>query len=212
MCTGRIDLSFILRAFSNGTDGVYIGGCWPGQCHYITEGNYHTLSMMHLCRKLMEHIGLNPERLRLEWTSAGEGVRFAEIINDFTSKLRELGPLGKGEGIDENDLKLKLEAARNLVPYVKLVERERLRVHFDTTEEYQKFFTSEEVDRIFEELVTERFVESQIMLLLRDKPLSAEELAETLGLSASEVSRYLNISAKSRLTTFDETQKRFALT
>ncbi len=53
MCTGRVDPAFILRAFSNGKDGVFIGGCWPGECHYITEGNYLALSMMHLCRKLL---------------------------------------------------------------------------------------------------------------------------------------------------------------
>ena len=70
---GRIDLAFVLRAFSNGNDGVFIGGCWLGECHYITEGNYDALSMMHLCKKLLEHIGLNPDRLRLEWLSSSEG-------------------------------------------------------------------------------------------------------------------------------------------
>ncbi len=70
MCTGRVDLSFVLRAFSNGADGVYVGGCWPGECHYVTEGNYDALFNMHLGRKLLEHIGLNPKRLRLEWTAS----------------------------------------------------------------------------------------------------------------------------------------------
>ena len=88
------------------------------------------MSMVHLCKKLLKQIGVNPERLRLEWVSASEGIRFAEVMNDFSRKLKELGPLGKGEGIDENGLKFKLEAAKNLVPYIKLVERERLRVHF----------------------------------------------------------------------------------
>jgi F420-non-reducing hydrogenase iron-sulfur subunit len=210
MCTGRVDLAFIFRAFSNGTDGVFIGGCWPGQCHYITDGNYDALSMMHLCRKLLEHIGVNPERLRLEWTSAGEGIRFAEVITDFTKKLKELGPLGVGEGIDENGLKLKLEAVKNLVPYIKLVERERLRVHFDTEEEYQEFFTSKDLDRLFHELITDKLAISQIMLLLRERPLSTGEISEILGLNPSEVSRHLNSSARQGLVRFDESQKRFA--
>jgi coenzyme F420-reducing hydrogenase delta subunit len=206
MCSGRVDPAFVLRAFSNGTDGVFIGGCWLGECHYITEGNYDAVSMTHLTKKLLEQIGVNPERLRLEWVSASEGIRFAEIITDFTKKLKELGPLG----IDENGLKLKLEAAKNLVPYIKLVERERLRVHFNTEEEYKDFFTSEEVDRLFHELIVDKLAISQIMLLLRERPLSTGEISEILGLSPSEVSRYLNSSAREGLVRFDESQKRFA--
>jgi coenzyme F420-reducing hydrogenase delta subunit len=209
MCTGRIDLAFVLRAFSNGVDGVFIGGCHLNECHYITDGNYHALNMVLLCKKLMEHIGINPERLRLEWLSAGEGIRFAEVITDFTKKLKELGPLGIGEGIDENGLKLKLEAAKNLVPYIKLVERERLRVHFDTEDEYNEFFTSDEVDRLFRELIVDKLTISQILLLLRERPLSTGEISEILGLSPSEVSRYLNSSAREGLVRFDEIQKCF---
>jgi DNA-binding transcriptional ArsR family regulator len=157
----------------------------------------------------MEHIGINPERLRLEWVSAGEGIRFAEVITDFTKKLKELGPLGIGEGIDENGLKLKLEAVKNLVPYIKLVERERLRVHFDTEDEYNEFFTSDEVDRLFRELIVDKLTISQILLLLRERPLSTGEISEILGLSPSEVSRYLNSSAREGLVSFDEIQKCF---
>jgi len=124
MCSGRVDLAFVLRAFSKGMDGVFIGGCRLNECNYITHGNYDALSMAHLCRKLLEHIGVNPERLRVEFMSSGEGILFTEVMNDFGKKLRELGPLGKGEGISENELNLKLEAANKLVPYIKLVERE----------------------------------------------------------------------------------------
>ena len=209
MCTGRVDLAFVLRAFSNGADGVFIGGCHLNECHYITDGNYHALNMVLLCKKLMEHIGINPERLRLEWVSAGEGIRFAEVITDFTKKLKELGPLGIGEGIDENGLKLKLEAVKNLVPYIKLVERERLRVRFDTEDEYNEFFNSDEVDRLFRELIVDKLTISQILSLLRERPLSTGEISEILGLSPSEVSRYLNSSAREGLVRFDKIQKCF---
>jgi F420-non-reducing hydrogenase iron-sulfur subunit len=210
MCTGRVDLEFVLRAFSNGMDGVFIGGCRLGECNYITHGNYHALSMVLLCRKIMEHIGLNPERLRIEFMTSGDGIYFAEVVNDFVRKVKELGPLGKGEGIDEDELKPRLEAIRNLVPYIKLVERERLRVHFDTAEEYKEFFASEEVDRLFHELIADKLAISQIMLLLREKPLSTGEISEILGLNPSEVSRHLNSSARQGLVRFDERQKRFA--
>jgi coenzyme F420-reducing hydrogenase delta subunit len=98
MCSGRIDLEFILRAFSNGQDGVFIGGCRLGECNYITHGNYDALSNTYLCRKIMEHIGLNPERLRIKFMSAADGNLLAEYTDDFTNKVKELGPLGKSEG------------------------------------------------------------------------------------------------------------------
>ncbi len=128
MCSGRVDLEFLLRAFSKGIAGVFIGGCRLGECNYITHGNYDALSNTHICRKIMEHIGVNPERLRIEFMSGADGNILAEVTNDFTNKVKELGPLGEGEGIDENELKFKLEAVSKLVPYIQLVARERLRV------------------------------------------------------------------------------------
>jgi coenzyme F420-reducing hydrogenase delta subunit len=84
MCSGRVDLEFILRAFSNGQDGVLVGGCRLGECNYITHGNYDALSNVHLCRKIMGAIGLNPERLRIEFMSGADGNLLAEVVNDFT--------------------------------------------------------------------------------------------------------------------------------
>jgi F420-non-reducing hydrogenase iron-sulfur subunit len=210
MCSGRVDPAFIFRAFSKGADGVFVGGCWPGECHYLTEGNYLAISIVHLCRKLLDLIGVNPERLRLEWVSASEGIRFAEVITDFTRKLKGLGPLGKGEGIDENGLKFKLEAVKNLLPYIKLVERERLRVRFNTEEEYNEFFTSDEFDRLFKELIVDKLEIGQIMTLLRESPRSTGEISEILGVDPSEASKHLRSSAKQGLVRFDESQKRFA--
>jgi len=207
MCTGRVDLGFILRAFANGTDGVFIGGCWPGECHYITEGNYLALSTVHLARKLLKQIGVNPARLRLEWVSAAEGSRYAEVMNDFSKTLTTLGPLGKE--IDPKVLKLKLEGIRNLLPYIKLVERERLRVPHKSEKEYIDFFTSDEFDRLFQQLIGDRLVTSQIVALLREKPLSTGEISEELGLVPSEVSVYLKSSARQGLVHFDEDRKRY---
>jgi len=127
MCTGRLDLSYILRAFQRGADGVFIVGCHLNECNYITHGNFHALSMVYLGKKLMQHIGINPERFRIEFMSGGEGILFAEVMNDFGKKIRELGPLGS-EGVDKDVLKAKLEAATSLAPYMRLVERERLRI------------------------------------------------------------------------------------
>jgi F420-non-reducing hydrogenase iron-sulfur subunit len=209
MCSGRVDLSFVLRAFSNGMDGVFIGGCHLNECHYITDGNHHAYSMVQICKKLMALIGLNPERLRIEQMSAGEGIRFAEVMNDFSRKLNELGPIGKGEGINVEALKLRLEAVKRLIPYIRLVERERIRVRFDTAEKYDEYFAGDEANRLFRELIADKLAMTQIMALLREKPRSTAELSEMLGMTPSEVSRHLGSSSRQGLARFDESQKRF---
>jgi NADH-quinone oxidoreductase subunit E len=210
MCSGRVDLSFILRAFLNGKDGVFMGGCWPGECHYVTEGNYHAISTMHLCKKLLELAGVNPERLRLEWVSASQGIRFAEVMNDFGKKIREMGPLGESEGVDPETLKRNLEAIQNLVPYIKLVERERLRIPANSVEAYNEFYTSAGFNRLFKESITDKFEISQLTALLRKKPRTIGELSGILGISPSAVSRCLNLVARHGLAIFDESQNRFA--
>ena len=211
MCSGRVDLEHILRAFLNGQDGVFIGGCRLNECNYITHGNYDALSNVHLCRKIMDTIGLNPERLRIEFMSGAEGNLLAEVTNDFTKKVKELGPIGKGEGVDVNELRLKLEAVRKLVPYLKLVERERLRVPSKSEEAYAAFFESDEINALFNELFLDKLAISQIMLLLREKPLSTVEISEKLGLNPSEVSRHINSSSKQGLVRYDVNRKCYAL-
>jgi len=211
MCTGRVDLAFVLRAFQRGADGVIIGGCWPGECHYVTEGNYDALSNMYLARKLMEHVGVDPLRLRLEWISAAEGARFAEIMSDFTGQLRELGALGAGEGIEARDLKLRLDAVNELIPYVKLVEREKLRIPIKSEQAYREFYESEELDRLFRELIAEKLTVTQILMLLAEKPRSTREISERLGLPASEVSRHMKSSSRNSLVRYDLEEKCYAL-
>ena len=211
MCSGRVDLEFVLRAFSNGLDGVFVGGCRLNECNYVTHGNYDALGMVLLCRKIMEQIGLNPERLRIGFMSSGEGNLFVEAVNDFVEKVRGLGPLGKGEGIDENGLALKLEAATKLIPYIKLVERERLRVPTRSEEAYNEFYNSDEVNRLFGELILDKLAISQITSLLRERPLSTGEIAGVLGLNPSEVSKHLNSSSRQGLVRYDESRKCYAL-
>jgi F420-non-reducing hydrogenase iron-sulfur subunit len=211
MCTGRLDLSFVLRALSNGSDGVFVGGCWLGECHYLTQGNYDALSLLHITRRLLSYVGIDPRRLRLEWLASSEGMRFAEVVNDFIGEVSEIGPLGEGEGMEPDALRIKLEAITQLIPYIKLVERERLRVPEKSEAEYERFFASDEVAGLFEELVAGRLTISQIMLLLREGPLSTSEISSTLDLSPSEVSRHLSTSARQGLVRYDEREKRFAL-
>lgn len=91
LCTGRIDPTFILKAFLGGVDGVFIGGCHPGDCHYQT-GNTKAQRRIILTKRLLRQFGIDPGRLHLEWISASEGARFAQVITRFTEKIQSLGP------------------------------------------------------------------------------------------------------------------------
>jgi len=91
MCSGRVDPQFVLDAFAKGADGVLIGGCHPGDCHY-QEGNYKALRRFHLLQRLVKQMGIEEERLRLEWISAAEGERVKTVIDDMVERLRALGP------------------------------------------------------------------------------------------------------------------------
>ncbi len=211
MCSGRVDPAHIFRAFSTGQDAVYIGGCHLNDCHYVTHGNYDALGMVYMCKKLMEQIGLNPQRLRLEWVSAGEGIRFANIMNEFIPGIEKLGPLGTGEGLDPHELKFRLEAVTALIPYIKLVLSEKMAVSPRTEEAYIKFFTGEEFNRLFNELIADKLIKSQIVLLLRERPHSTGEISEMLGQNPSEVARHMNISSRQGLVRYDINRNCYAL-
>ncbi len=91
MCSGRVETTFVLKAFREGADGVLICGCHPGDCHYH-EGNYKCLRRYHLLQKYIQQMGINKDRLRLEWISASEGKQFAELADEMTEQVMELGP------------------------------------------------------------------------------------------------------------------------
>ncbi|MHA1314516.1 MAG: hydrogenase iron-sulfur subunit [Candidatus Helarchaeota archaeon] len=91
MCSGRVDPVFVLQAFEDGADGVLVAGCHIGDCHYIS-GNLQTKERLENLIKSFEILGIEKDRLRLEWVSAGEGQKFQQLIIEFTKKLRELGP------------------------------------------------------------------------------------------------------------------------
>ncbi len=102
MCSGRVDPQFILDAFAKGADGVLIGGCHPGDCHYM-EGNYKALRRMRLLNRMLRDMGIAEDRFRLEWISASEGERVRSVIDDMVKKVRALGPLGLPRHFEEWD-------------------------------------------------------------------------------------------------------------
>ena len=96
MCSSRVDPQHILYAFKEGADGVFIGGCHPGDCHYV-EGNYKTLRRIALFKVMLQDLGIDPKRLRLDWISAAEGKKYAVTMDEFTEQIRALGPLHLNE-------------------------------------------------------------------------------------------------------------------
>ncbi len=144
-------MTFIFRAFSKGIDGVLVGGCRLGECNYVTEGNYFALNMVHLCKRILEYVGINPDRLRIEFMSSAEGGRFAEVVRDFTEKLRQIGPLGS-EGISKEEISKRLEEIIKLVPYIKVTKREKLMKRLGSIEEYKDFYTKEEIEKLLTEV------------------------------------------------------------
>jgi F420-non-reducing hydrogenase iron-sulfur subunit len=102
MCSGRIDPQFILEAFAKGADGVLIGGCHPGDCHYV-EGNYKMLRRFQLLQRLLHDLGIDEKRVRLEWISAAEGEKVKTVINEMTAQIKALGPLGLPQKFEEWD-------------------------------------------------------------------------------------------------------------
>ena len=211
MCSGRVDLEFIFRAFSKGQDGVFIGGCKLDECNYTTHGNYDALANTYLAKRVLKHIGINPIRLRTEFMSGADGNLLAEYTDDFSREIKEIGSLGASEGLNPDELKIKLEAARKLIPYLRLVERERLRVPEKTKKAYTQFFENSETKNLFDKIVLDKLAISQILLLLKEKALSTSDIAQNLGLNPSDVSRHMNTSSRQGLIKYDTGKNCYAL-
>ena len=211
MCSGRVDLEFIFRSFAKGQDGVFIGGCKLDECNYTTHGNYDALANTYIAKRLLKHIGINPKRLRTEFMSGADGNLLAEYTDNFSGEIKELGPLGTSEGLNRDELKIKLEAVRKLIPYLRLVERERLRAPEKTKQAYTEFFESYETKNLFDKIVSDKLAISQILLLLKDKALSTSDIAQNLNLNPSDVSRHMNTSSRQGLIKYDTNSNCYAL-
>lgn len=93
MCSGRIEPAFILKAFSRGADGVMVAGCHPGDCHY-SMGNYKARRRILMLKNMLPQLGIESDRLKLDWISASEATKFQSSVNGFIDEITKLGPLG----------------------------------------------------------------------------------------------------------------------
>jgi F420-non-reducing hydrogenase iron-sulfur subunit len=191
MCSGRVDPVLVLAAFQRGMDGVAVLGCHPGECHYQT-GNYQAERRMAATRKVLEKVGVDGRRLFLDWVSASEGQRFAELVTSFTEAITQLGPLGRAEGLSGEDLKKRLKTARTLSESVRLrwlvgKERELL----EEGNVYGEKVDGEEFRELLDRTLYDEFNKLGILELISAGPKGVRELAGALEITPKEAFGYL---------------------
>ncbi len=190
MCSGRVDPAFVVKALETGADGVIIMGCHPGDCHYLT-GNYEAEMKFKLLQKVLGRIGLS-DRVKLEWVSASEGVRFGEVITQFTKHIKSLGPSPMRNKAANPDLVEKLGLVTDVVEHFRiraLIGRER-----KITEEgniYGNILPLEDIEAILEDAIDSELVRIKIHRLLKEESLSVKTLAERLQLESSDILRHV---------------------
>ncbi len=186
MCSGRVDPVFIFKALLTGIDGVFVLGCHPGECHYL-EGNYEAEKKFIMVQKFLKMVDFD-KRIRLDWVSASEGVRFAKVVTEFIESIREQGPSPlSGENIDQ-ELFNNLKAMENSVSSDRiraLVGRQRKITEVEN--EYGEKVPIDEFNAIFDEAIHDEFVRHRILLSLSTKVLSVKDLAAELKLDPSEI-------------------------
>ena len=206
MCSGRVDPVIILEMFANGADGVIVTGCHPGDCHYV-EGNLYEERKIRMLERLLALTDLELGRLRLEWVSASEGQRFAQIVTEFTNQIKKLGPSpvsGKNPNLKvlEN-----LQAAKNAASDFRLrvlVGRER-----ELTEKnnvYEEKIPQEEFDAVLDSAVEAEFIRHKIHLLTRGRPLPVKALAEATELKPAEVLKHIVAMRRRNMITMDHVE------
>jgi coenzyme F420-reducing hydrogenase delta subunit len=206
MCSGRIDPVIPLEVFAKGADGVIILGCHPGDCHY-SEGNLYEERKIKMLKKLLALTGVGSDRLELEWVSASEGQRFAQMVTEFTDQIKKLGPSpvsGKNPNLKvlEN-----LQAAKNAASDFRLrvlVGRER-----ELTEKnnvYEEKIPQEEFDAVLDSAVEAEFIRHKIHLLTRGRPLPVKALAEATELKPAEVLKHIVAMRRRNMITMDHVE------
>ncbi len=186
MCSGRIDPVFIFRAFKVKADGVLVLGCHPGDCHY-QSGNYYAGRKAKFITKVLKICGIESERFMLDWVSAAEGARFAEVVSDFTQRIRELPPISEIEGLEK-----KADLA------MKVAETERLRwltgKEWEITTQgnvYNERIDQGQFDEIMDRNIEESFLMHQISSLVSNNPLKPGEVADNLNISSNKAFKLL---------------------
>ena len=191
MCSGRVDPVMVMEAFIAGADGVLVGACRRGECHYST-GNLHAEAKLGLTRKIMTIAGLAADRLVMRWMSSAEGNKFAEYVETFQAEISLLGPLGEAEGLEAGDLQLKLRAAAGALAGRKLRWVLGKVVEFkEKGNLYGERFTDHEVGRLYDEIAMDEYRLREIIERVRARPQSVKHLSAVMGVAPRILLRHM---------------------
>jgi coenzyme F420-reducing hydrogenase delta subunit len=203
MCSGRVDPYFIFETFIQGADGVFIGGCHPGDCHYLT-GNLYTEKKIKMTKKILERTGFDAGRLRLEWIAASEGELFARTIKEFTAQINELGPSPLSGPTPDPKILSNLQTAQSSVAAFRLralVGKERKIVEEGNV--YGEYKTQEEWDELFGDAINSEYSRNMILILTKDAPMSVKELATKIQEPTDLVLEHIVRLRKNNLVALD---------
>jgi len=197
MCSGRVDPLLVVEALVQGADGVLIGGCHPGDCHYMT-GNLQASYKIGLTEKILGLAGIDPRRVQLEWVSASEGQRFADLVRDFTGVLQKLGPSNAGEKMDGlvavrnalGDFRLRALASNEL----KIIEEGNV---------YGDKLGKEKLLDIVYNATKEEFERSMILLLAKRNKVSVKDLSKKMNVPTDRVLEHIVALRQKNLISMD---------
>ena len=185
MCSGRVDPTFIFQALKSGVDGVAVLGCHHGDCHYQT-GNYEAENKMHMTQQVLQRVGIEPERLYLDWVSAAEGKRFSEVVTFFTNQIASLGPIDQIK-----------EYKDRLILGEKIVESIRLRWLVGKQRElmekgnvYHEKIDKDKLTTIITENIEKEYRIQQLLSHMHH-PQTIPSLAKKVSLNPTDVARYV---------------------
>jgi coenzyme F420-reducing hydrogenase delta subunit len=203
MCSGRIDPYIVLEAFTAGIDGVFIGGCHPGDCHYL-EGNYQAERKIKMTRQLVIKSGLETERLRMEWVAASEGERFAKIMREFPDQIKKLGPSPLAGDKPDEKLLANINAAKLaaldfrlraiVAKEIKIVEQGNV---------YGETKSQEEWDEFMQDAIEAEFERKRLLDLITDKAMSVKELASEIDLPTDRILDHVVFLRKRNMLALD---------
>ncbi len=206
MCSGRVDPVIILEMLANGADGVIVTGCHPGDCHYV-EGNLYEERKIKMLKKLITLTGLEVGRLRLEWVSATEGQRFAQVVTEFTEQVKKLGPSPVSDPNPNQKILENLLAAKNAAADFKL--RVLVGRELQLTEKgnvYDEKVSKEDFDSLLDEAVETEFIRHKIHLLTKAEPLPVKTLAEAVDMKPAAVLEQIVAMRRRNMITLDHVE------
>jgi F420-non-reducing hydrogenase iron-sulfur subunit len=212
MCSGRLDPVVILETFIQGADGVMVGGCHIGDCHYM-DGNHHAQRKIWLTHAIMDRAGFDPGRLRLEWISASEGDRFAEVVSDLTDQLTKMGPSPIKGNEPEFEVLERIRAAQRVVEDFRV--RALISKEYKLTTEgnvYGEVLEEDYVKDTILEAMDAEYTRNQILIQTKEKAMSVKEIASAIDVPSPNVLNHVvRLRQKNLLTlaSIDETTPRY---